>query len=125
MAPVPGILFATSRISDDSLDGETFRKWYEDVHIPDVLATSGVDTAFRFKALDTEQAERPYLALYLFRDLEWLSTGEYFKVPLTSDLLPNQSKHISDVADFDMRFYQTLRSEDGSGSQGKRGEYRQ
>ncbi len=110
MAPVPGILFANARISDAALDPETFRRWYEEVHIPDVLATSGVHAAFRYKAPEGEVTKRPYLAVYPFADLEWLANGEFFSIPLTSEVLPNESKHILHVTDFDMRFYQTLRT---------------
>ena len=118
MAPKPGILFANARISDPILDAETFRRWYEEVHVPDVLATSGVHTAFRFQNPDSEDTERPYLAIYPFNDLEWLATGEFFRVPLTSDILPNPSKRILEVTDFDIRFYETLQVKPGSGRPG-------
>ncbi|KAH8887790.1 hypothetical protein GQ53DRAFT_749476 [Thozetella sp. PMI_491] len=110
MVPVPGFILANSKISDDSLDADTFRTWYEEVHIPDVLATSGIFSSFRFQAPDSEPTRRPYLAVYPLSDLMWLANGEFFRVPLTSDLLPNPSKHISEVADFDIRFYQTILS---------------
>ncbi|KAK3316782.1 hypothetical protein B0H66DRAFT_305683 [Apodospora peruviana] len=111
-----GVFLVQSRIAarsakDTVLTPEIFRKWYEDVHIPDVLATPNIEAAFRYQITTSpEKASHPYLAIYPLDDLSWVQDKEdaFFKIPLHSDVLPNESRFIFDVADFDMRFYETV-----------------
>ena len=47
----PGILFVRSRIAQsakDILDEQTFLKWYDEEHVPEVVATSGIKSGFRY-----------------------------------------------------------------------------
>jgi hypothetical protein len=37
---VPGLLFVNSKITSPDLSPEAFKRWYEDVHIPDIFKTS-------------------------------------------------------------------------------------
>jgi hypothetical protein len=119
MPALPGILLVASKIKDLAvLDRETFRRWYEEVHVPDILATSGIDSAFRFVSPTPEEVEQPYLALYPIKDLGWLAEDEFWSIPLHSDILPNPSKHIHDVADFHTAFYETVTTEGNNTWQG-------
>jgi hypothetical protein len=108
MEAQPGILYVQSRIVSDSLSPELFKKWYEDVHIPDILATSGFNSAFRYISTSPDTVDRPYLALYPTKDVNWLYSKEFFSIPLHSDILPNNSKAIFELANFDNRYYETM-----------------
>lgn len=108
MSPTPGILYVNSKITSEALTPEIFRDWYEGVHIPDILATSGVNSGFRYQSTTPELAERPFLALYPVEDIQWLYSSEFKSISLHSDLLPNDSKAIFDVADFDSRYYELI-----------------
>jgi hypothetical protein len=118
MASRPGILFVNSMITSDTLTPELFREWYEGVHIPDLLVTSGINSGVRYKATNPEQVERPYLAMYPVKNVQWLHSDEFKSVPLHSDMLPNDSKAIYELADFESRYYEKL---DTKGEPGREG----
>ena len=119
MSVLPGILLVRTKFDPNATNSETFRKWYDQVHIPDLLSTSGPESAFRFEvAGDVSPATWPYLAVYPLRNIGWLLSEELAMVPLTSDILPGPTRHVQDVASFDMRSYELL-AEEGSGDRGK------
>lgn len=100
----PGIFYSTSRISKpDQISEETYNKWYNEVHIPDVLATGGVTAAYRFRNANPN-ADRPYLAVYQVPDLGIIQSETFKSIPMTSDLLPNGGP-CHNYIDFDTRFY--------------------
>lgn len=101
---VPGLLYANAKITDDRLTPEVLDKWYEEIHIPDVLKTSGFESAIRYKSRDPN-AERPYLALYPIKDINFLKTDEFKTIPGHSPLLPGPSHLIYDFVHFDVRVY--------------------
>lgn len=119
MAGQPGILFVNSKITSDTLSASTFTSWYEGVHIPDIFVTSGIKTALRYVSTAPDAVERPYLALYPVRDVGWLSSDEFKSIPVHSDVLPNESGAIFELADFDTRYYVTLGRKGGDGVKGK------
>ncbi|KAK5717026.1 hypothetical protein LTR17_016168 [Elasticomyces elasticus] len=100
----PGLLFVNSKITrPDELSDDAYTKWYEEVHIPDILKTSGISEASRFLSIDPK-SERPYLALYPLEDLDFLQTDEFFSIPVHHDSIPG-SHAIFDFGDFDTRYY--------------------
>lgn len=102
----PGLLYVNSKITSSKLSPELFTAWYQDVHIPDILATSGIKTAYRyFTTSDEETVDRPYLALYPLEDVAFLRTSEFESIPVHSDLVPTDSKCIFDLADFHVCYY--------------------
>ena len=109
----PGLLYVESVITEPShLSSETFTQWYEQEHIPDILATSGINVAFRYESVDPH-ATRPYLACYPLQSLEFLQTPEFTSIPIHSTrFLPpgpdGGAGRFFDHADFDMRYYQLL-----------------
>jgi hypothetical protein len=120
MSPQPGIFYVNSKIScPDQLSTGVFHSWYEDVHIPDIFRTSGMKAAMRFQSTAPEDVERPYLALYPVKDVGFLSSPEFYSIPVHSDMLPNPSKYIFDVANFDTRHYVALSGEVWDPSQRK------
>jgi len=104
-----GILFAASKITTPELSAETYSKWYEDVHIPDILGTKQVRNAIRYTNVDPK-AEHPFLVLYSVPDISVIGSdiakAEIFKdVRMESDLLPGPSHSVFDAAEFDTRSY--------------------
>jgi len=111
-----GLMFVNSRITSPLLDEATFLKWYDEDHIPEILATGGMPTAIRFidegaraqlkdHGNDSPSpAARPYLHVYPVQDVAFFRTSQFADIGVTSDLLPG-SKLVYDLADFDVRFY--------------------
>ncbi|CAK7233731.1 hypothetical protein SCUCBS95973_008695 [Sporothrix curviconia] len=98
----PGILYVEARISaKDIMDEATYMNWYDNDHIAEIIQTSGVDSAFRYKR---EGAEWPYLAMYEMRDIAFTQGDEFRKIRVYSDLLPG-SKLCYDLADNNVRYY--------------------
>jgi len=108
----PELLYVNSKIVEPSkLSPELFTNWYNDVHIPDIFKTTGIQEAFRYytTAEDPSSIERPYLALYPIKSKGFLQSAQFRSIPVQSDMLPGPSHDIFDVADFDTRYY-TLKS---------------
>ena len=61
--PTLGILLVLSNCKDAAREQE-FNRWYEDVHIPDILDAGGFHTAYRYESLDPEATKAKYLAIY-------------------------------------------------------------
>jgi hypothetical protein len=98
------ILWATSKITKpDAVTPSTFDKWYNEVHIPDVLKTSQIHSAYRYKNIDPS-AERPCFALYPVDDTNFGDSKEFANIPSTSNLFPDNGS-VYDFVDFDVRFY--------------------
>jgi len=117
IAPRPGLFVVPSRISrPDIVTVELFTKWYEEVHIPDLLGLQPrVASATRYALAETATGDGPqpfpFLALYDIADLAWVHDTEkceLYKLPLHNEMVPVESHFIFDVADFDMRFYETV-----------------
>jgi hypothetical protein len=108
----PGILFVRSRISPsahDILSESTFLAWYDNEHIPDVVSTSSIDSAFRYvdiqKTSSTGNAHnlKPFLACYPMNDLAFTLGDEFKKIGVQSGALPG-SGVIYDLADMDVSY---------------------
>jgi len=56
--PNPGIILVKSGITSTSLTPETFDKWYDEIHIPDVLSTPEISWAARYH--HHHHRERPH-----------------------------------------------------------------
>ena len=100
----PGLLLVNSKITHSNiLDEETFIKWYSEDHIPEILDTSGVNSALRFKNADPK-AERPYMVLYPMDNIGHTQSEEFKKINVYSDLLPAGGP-IYNFVDMDVRVY--------------------
>ena len=115
--PTPGLFFASSKITSQALNESTYLHWYEDIHIPDVLATRGFSAAFRYDAV-SPAADRPYLLLYPLRDLAFLRSKEFADISVQSDVFPGVGKPCWDFADFDVRQYVLLGRIEAEGGAG-------
>jgi hypothetical protein len=60
-------------------DEDTYNRWYDEVHVPDLMAIPGVLSARRYKVLDSklpESARLPYVSAY---EIETDSIDAVFK----------------------------------------------
>jgi len=103
----PGIIYTTSKlVKPDELSLETYNWWYENVHVPDLLATTVVSAAFRFKNMNPN-SETPYLAVYIVPDLGALQGVAFKSVKQTHECLPGGGPAHRFV-NFDTRYYQLI-----------------
>jgi hypothetical protein len=110
----PGLLFVLSKITrTDILDDETYIKWYEDEHIAEIMETSAVKSALRYKSVDPS-VDTPYLATYPMKDIGFAQGEEFKKIKIHSDNLPGGGL-IYDLADYDVRYYQLIQTYDPKG----------
>jgi hypothetical protein len=61
--PTLGILLVLSNCKDPARE-EDFNRWYEEVHIPDILDAGGFHTAYRYESLDPAATKAKYMAIY-------------------------------------------------------------
>lgn len=109
----PGILSVRSKIKrPDILDEDTYLRWYDDEHIPDLVQMSGVRSGWRYR--DTDPDSDGYWVFYSLKDLALLQSDEFFRTKFTSNSLPGSGVAI-DLADFDSRFYRLVQVYDPTG----------
>lgn len=110
----PGILYVTSRIArPDIMDEETYIKWYEQDHIAEIMKTSGIKSALRFKNADIS-VDKPYFVVYPMQDIAFTQGEEFKKIAVHSDMLPGGGP-IYDLADIDVRYYGLIQTYDPKG----------
>lgn len=100
-----GMMYVQSAITSPELTEKTFWKWYDDIHIKEILEDfdGAVTSAIRYKNVDPK-AEMPYLSTYEVPDIAYLVTPKFGSISVKSDLLPG-SGVCYEVADFDQRYY--------------------
>ncbi|ERS98647.1 hypothetical protein HMPREF1624_05434 [Sporothrix schenckii ATCC 58251] len=119
----PGLLFVQSRITrPDIMTEDVFMHWYDTDHIAEVIETTGVDSAIRWKHDQLATAPLPYLSIYPLEDIAFLRTDEFKAIRVTSDLLPG-SKLCYDLASFDVGYYNIVQVADptAKGTNGTKG----
>ncbi|KAK3938655.1 hypothetical protein QBC46DRAFT_343356 [Diplogelasinospora grovesii] len=108
----PGIMWVHSHITSDALTPDVFTKWYEEVHIPDMMATKGgPKTVLRYGWMESPSPkDMRYLTIYFLDDMGWLHFPgcELWGLPLHNEMLPGPSRFIGDFAHFDTRFYEEI-----------------
>jgi hypothetical protein len=103
-----GILYVNSKIErPDILDEEKYMNWYDNDHIAEIIQTSGIKSAWRFKDIEFGSVDKPYLAMYPLDDLAFTQGDEFRKIRVHSDLLPNGGP-IYDLANVDVRYYKLI-----------------
>lgn len=99
---VRGIIGAFSRgVRQDLISDKDLMAWYDEIHIPDVVATSGMKTAFRFEALDPK-AKYPWLVIYPVNDIGFAGTEEFDKIPKGGHKEIG-GRQFTDLAELDLR----------------------
>ena len=61
--PSLGIFLVFTNCKDASKEDE-FNRWYEDLHIPEILSTEAFHTVYRYECLDPERLKAKFLAIY-------------------------------------------------------------
>ena len=61
--PVRGLLAVVSNPKDPAKE-EEFNRWYNDIHVPDILDTGLYHSAYRFENIAPEASGGKYLAIY-------------------------------------------------------------
>ena len=75
--PNPGLMFVGSKVIDQTIQDAQYNKFYNEEHLPDVLAIlkrEGINNAFalRYKNTTNNHSYMPYLALYPLPDAQWI-----------------------------------------------------
>ncbi|MGH7488864.1 MAG: DUF4286 family protein, partial [bacterium] len=73
----PVVVLLLTSVDVDPVAAESFNHWYNDVHIPDVMACPGFVSVRRFEAV---YGEPRYIALYELESEEALATPEMQRV---------------------------------------------
>ncbi|CAK7203428.1 hypothetical protein SEUCBS139899_006162 [Sporothrix eucalyptigena] len=105
----PGILWINSKVTDpESLPVDKFTRWYEDVHIPDIIAArdGGIISSWRYQCANTDRAA-PFLAVYKCPNMGFIQSTEFKSIPMTHPTLPGNGP-IHRFADFDARFLEHI-----------------
>jgi len=112
----PGLVLALSRIyQPDQLSVDLFDKWYDEVHIRDLLTTGAIKTGIRWKTIDPNE-KQPYLTIYPLDRIDALDTDVVRAVPVHSDILPGPSHYIWDFVAYDARIYQHIQTHEQEGT---------
>ena len=61
--PARGILVVLTNCKDEARHQE-FNRWYEDIHIPDILGTGAFHAAYRYESVELSAMKAQYLAVY-------------------------------------------------------------
>jgi hypothetical protein len=108
----PGILWAgTAPKNSSTLSDSTFNKWYDTVHLGDVLDSGVPDFALRYKSTKKED-EIQYTAIYHCPDLNDMSKPEFANIPKTSDLLGGSNDWREELK-HDIRAYELIQQFEG------------
>ncbi|OAA65934.1 Dimeric alpha-beta barrel [Niveomyces insectorum RCEF 264] len=113
----PGIFWVNSRVKDPAeFPFDDFLRWYDDVHIPDILRVKpdgedggggggdGIRASWRYRCTDPNRAS-PVLVVHKCPDLAFLQTAAFRSIPMTHASLPG-NKPIHQLAALDTRFVQ-------------------
>jgi hypothetical protein len=107
-----GLTFVRSHIAESAktvLDEQTFLHWCDDEFLADIVATSEVQSAFRY--IDVHKTSpcgdssnpKPYLAFYPMEDLAFALSDEFQKTRSQSENLP-ESGIVYDLVDMDVSY---------------------
>ncbi len=100
----PILLTAASKINHpDKLSPSTLKKWYPEVHLPDVLAVPGVSAA-TFLEMINPQAYRPWFVVYEVDSVEVHESQAFNDIPLHCPDMFEGS--IFDLADFEVKVWE-------------------
>ncbi|KAH8598240.1 hypothetical protein B0O99DRAFT_616233 [Bisporella sp. PMI_857] len=118
-APTPkmsgqGMLYVVSKIASKDLGEAQYIKWYEEDHIVEIVETSGIKSALRYKNVDPSSADKPYMVTYPMEDIGFTQGEEFKNIKVHSDLLPGGGP-IYDLVDIDVRYYGLIQKYDPNG----------
>jgi hypothetical protein len=128
-----GLIYVGSKVTrPNKLSDEDFCKWYEEIHIDQVCALSGVTAAARYEALPLPEPiavpppedKKPYdwLTLYEMPDIEFRETKEFKGLDGQSVPKKELLEGVFKNACFETRFYQEIQRDEIEGA--KTGEFK-
>jgi hypothetical protein len=100
---MPRVVLITSVDIADSAEAE-FNRWYNEVHLPEVLACPGFASATRYECTDGQPR---YLAIYELESEDALTTPEMQRVRGWGDMFPH-------VRNFHERIYREIHTAEAS-----------
>jgi hypothetical protein len=112
MSKTPGFIYALTNPTHPDLNHERFNKWYDEVHVPDVVNSGMAELALRYKNLNPD-AKYQYLAVYRIPDLGFMADPEKMKAIRTNhELLPGKNGGggglLNEVADVGIKVLQQI-----------------
>jgi hypothetical protein len=123
------MIFVRSGTASPDFTLSDLASWYEDVHIPAVLATGGVTAAARYQLVpdptgsdegsDEGVTNVAYLTVYHLPDMNWLHREDcgFWKLPLdVPGKVEGEKRSIFEVADFETLFWELIGREDRVGN---------
>lgn len=117
--PTPGLMFIGSKITDPNVSDADYNKFYNEEHLPGVLAffkKHGIDNAFalRYRNVTNSHAYMPYLALYPVPDAQWILSPDQKR--LTEDTKKSKILGVDNIwehMDFHLRPYEKIQNYEG------------
>ncbi len=89
----PGVFWINSGVTDEAvLPYKDFVRWYEEVHIPDVLHADPdqpLPAAWRYECAAAAPVPCPFLAVYKMPDLAFVGSPAFAKIPIHHESLPD------------------------------------
>ncbi|KAF1808259.1 hypothetical protein P152DRAFT_517702 [Eremomyces bilateralis CBS 781.70] len=120
----PGLVVALTKPKHPDLTLDTYNKWYDTIHLQDVVDGGLGDLAVRYQHVDPSKP-LPYIALYRVPDVAFLGdTAKMDAIPKTSDMLPGPSRDWREVLENEIRGYIHVQSYEGPNADAGRGKGR-
>lgn len=108
------MILVHARLLSDDFSVDDLTTWYETKHIPEMLATGGVQSAARYELVSgiahTDGWHLParwFLAAYRLNDMDWLQTEEcgFWKLPMTVEDRHGAKRSIHELVSFQTQFW--------------------
>lgn len=124
----PGLLFVASTTTKPSLSADDFNAWYENQHIYEVTATSGIPRACRYEAYFDQEPPiegipvllnrtYPWLTCYEMNDVNFRNTDEFKSLDGQSDPADKKVLELMRRARFETRFYEEIERDEREGAE--------
>jgi hypothetical protein len=116
-----GILWVASRIKKPTLSHEKFCSWYENVHIQEVTALSGVPRAARYEGIQPSpfpgalSDDAPWLTVYEMPDIGFRENKAFRGLDGQSEPKKELLEGVFKQARFDTRFYECIQVHENKG----------
>jgi len=117
-----GILWVASQIKKPTLTPEKFCAWYENQHIQEVTALSGVPRAARYEGIQPSpypgalSDDAPWLTIYEMPDIEFRGSREFQGLDGQSEPKKELLEGVFKQARFDTRFYECIQVHEKEGA---------
>lgn len=116
-----GVLWVASRVKQPGLTPEEFCSWYENVHIHEKTALSGVPRAAHYEGIKPSplvgalSSSAPWLTVYEMPDINFRETKEFRSLDGQSEPEKELLEGVFKRVRFDMRFYECIQVHEKEG----------